>query len=208
MIVLRARTLLLAIASVVSLALDLTGSAAEDSALVDGIERDLLSRGRVRRGMPQVRPESADVIDKVFTGRQKRGLNLQEQDELYAATRELPQRDFEVTFELNSSAITQEAKPILDALGQALARADLKGNRIIIAGHTDRTGSWSYNKDLSQRRAEAVAKYLSENYGLDPQNLYSVGYSYDKLKNQSQPNNAENRRVEVINGGGRQTTSP
>ena len=140
--------------------------------------------------------------------RTRRGLNLQDEIDLYDATAHLPQRDFEIHFEFNSWTFTADAVPILDAIGEALTRDNLKGNRILIFGHADRVGQWGYNKKLSQRRADAVAQYLIDNFKLDQQNLYAVGYSFDKPKNKSNPASAENRRVQVINGGSKPTSAP
>lgn len=173
---------------------------AVDSSLVDAIERDLSGGGRTKRGEP-ANSTASPKIDALFAARKKRGRNLQDDNELYEATRNLPQRDFEINFEFNSSAITDDAKPILDALGEALSREQLAGNRIVIYGHTDKVGSWDYNKKLSQDRADEVARYLSNNFKIGFDNLYAVGFSFDKLKNPAEPKNPENRRVQIVNAG-------
>jgi outer membrane protein OmpA-like peptidoglycan-associated protein len=104
-----------------------------------------------------------------------------------------------VNFDYNSDNIGSKAMPQVSALGQALASPDLKGGTFIVAGHTDAKGSDPYNQGLSERRAEAVKRFLAEKYGIDASNLLTVGYGKTQLKNPAGPFASENRRVQVIN---------
>ena len=63
-----------------------------------------------------------------------------------------------------------------------------------VAGFTDNTGGYSYNKRLSQRRANTVGNILTRNG-----RAFIKGCSYDKaiVPNNSASNKALNRRVEV-----------
>ncbi|MGK7396979.1 MAG: OmpA family protein [Candidatus Cyclobacteriaceae bacterium M3_2C_046] len=69
--------------------------------------------------------------------------------------------------------------------------------RVEIAGHTDNTGSASYNKELSLKRAEAVYDYLLEQ-GIETQRLIYKGYGQEvpKVPNDSDLNKSLNRRIE------------
>jgi outer membrane protein OmpA-like peptidoglycan-associated protein len=87
----------------------------------------------------------------------------------------------------------------LTALGEALTNSDLKGSTFILARHTDAKGGDTYNQGLSERRAEAVKRFLAEKYGIDASNLVTVGYGKTQLKNPAGPFASENRRVQVIN---------
>jgi outer membrane protein OmpA-like peptidoglycan-associated protein len=89
--------------------------------------------------------------------------------------------------------------PQVTALGQALSSADLKGSTFVVAGHTDGKGTDTYNQSLSERRADAVKRYLMEKYRVDESNLVTVGYGKSQLKDSSNPLASENRRVQVIN---------
>src|SRR5262249_21450361 len=51
----------------------------------------------------------------------------------------------------------------------------------------------------SERRAEALKRFLSKKYGIDASNLVTVGYGKTQLKNAAGPFASENRRVQVIN---------
>jgi outer membrane protein OmpA-like peptidoglycan-associated protein len=66
-----------------------------------------------------------------------------------------------------------------------------------ISGHTDATGSATYNKKLSEKRAKAVASYLVTQ-GIDEGRIKSVGYGETKpaINNDTVENRRKNRRVE------------
>ena len=68
-----------------------------------------------------------------------------------------------------------------------------------VEGHTDSQGKDAYNKDLSQRRAEAVKAYLVDQ-GLDGARLDPVGFGEEKpiRDNRTKAGRAANRRVEFI----------
>ena len=66
-------------------------------------------------------------------------------------------------FAFNSSALTPEAKGVLDAFVQRLV-SENKGVYIEIQGHTDNTGTDEVNMVLGQKRAEAVMMYLYKQY--------------------------------------------
>jgi outer membrane protein OmpA-like peptidoglycan-associated protein len=89
--------------------------------------------------------------------------------------------------------------PQVTALGKALTSDELKGATFVVAGHTDAKGGDSYNQGLSERRAEAVRRFLKDKYGIDSANLVAVGHGKTQLKDSANPLAAENRRVQIIN---------
>jgi outer membrane protein OmpA-like peptidoglycan-associated protein len=68
---------------------------------------------------------------------------------------------------------------------------------IEISGHTDSTGSFSYNKTLSENRALSVYNYLVEE-GIDKARLSYAGYADTKpvASNETEEGRAKNRRTE------------
>ena len=108
-----------------------------------------------------------------------------------------PAINLDIRFALNKAALAPEAKAQLDALGQALLSAKLKGKLIEIAGHTDATGPAAYNEALSLRRAEAVVAYLKSQFGIKPARLSVAGHGEERLKNSLAPESGVNRRVEI-----------
>lgn len=131
--------------------------------------------------------------------RPTRSLTTAERDQIVTIAEKRPKIDLEVNFEYNSDKIGPKATPQVTALGQALSSTELKGGTFIVSGYTDAKGSETYNQGLSERRADAVKRFLSEKYGIDVGNLVTVGYGKTHLKNPSEPFSGDNRRVQVIN---------
>ena len=110
----------------------------------------------------------------------------------------------DVLFDFDRSDIREDAISTLKKLGQAISKLKLK--MIQIAGHTDSKGFEAYNLQLSQKRAEAVAAWLSNNTDIPRENLIAKGYGETQPVTENQKPNGEdnpegrakNRRVEVI----------
>jgi len=113
----------------------------------------------------------------------------------------LPSTDLEVYFAYNSAEVLPEARTLLDNLGRALTDPRLANNRFVLVGHTDAKGSDKYNQALSERRAAAVRQYLIQTFGIDPERLQAYGRGKTALKLPDEPFAAQNRRVQVVNGG-------
>lgn len=73
-----------------------------------------------------------------------------------------------------------------------------KDLNVTIEGHTDNVGAAAYNKKLSQRRAEAVKKYMVKK-GIDAKRLTAKGYGLEKpvASNKTKEGRQKNRRVEA-----------
>jgi outer membrane protein OmpA-like peptidoglycan-associated protein len=101
-----------------------------------------------------------------------------------------------VTFAVNSSALSSQAKSALDKI--AGDTGNRTGYMIEIQGFTDSTGSENYNVGLSQRRAESVERYLvSKNIPLYRISIVGLGEENPVADNKSSQGRAQNRRVEV-----------
>lgn len=150
-------------------------------------------------GGAQIDPKATEAVNRLKEVRQTRGLSCREQDELDSATQSMPQLDLEIYFDFNSADVDANSLPTLNALGEALSRDVLKNSTIVIGGHTDRKGTPEYNQPLSDRRAQAVARYLAETYKINSGRILATGYGFRKLKLPSQPFAESNRRVQIIN---------
>jgi len=75
----------------------------------------------------------------------------------------------------------------------------LKNKRILLVGHTDDTGSTTANANLSERRAEAVARVF-QSQGVAASNLYyqGAGETLPIADNHTEAGRAANRRVEIV----------
>lgn len=131
--------------------------------------------------------------------RTTRSLSMGEREKLAVIAADKPSIDLEVPFDFNSAKIGPKAMTAIKSLGAALANPQLRGGTFVIAGHTDAKGGDASNQSLSERRAEAVKRYLVENHKISPENLLSVGYGESRLKNSGNPVADENRRVQATN---------
>lgn len=131
--------------------------------------------------------------------RSARGLSPEERERVTEIAKERPNIDLEVTFDYDSATIGPQAAPVLVALGKALSREEFKGVVFLVNGHTDAKGGAEYNQDLSERRAEAVRRFLAAKFGLASENLVPIGYGKTQLKNAADPYAGENRRVQIVN---------
>lgn len=105
-----------------------------------------------------------------------------------------------VPFEHNSSTLQPTASEQLHQLELALASPALRGDRFLVAGHTDAQGSARYNKQLSLRRAETVKRFLVE-HGIDAGRIDTVGFGSERLLAPDRPYDSRNRRVEIRDMG-------
>jgi outer membrane protein OmpA-like peptidoglycan-associated protein len=153
---------------------------------------------------PAAEPEVASsgphqaLVDEL-RHRGNRPLTTGEREEIAAWTSERPAVDLQIYFDYNSSAISPKAVPQLTNLGNALSSPQLKNALVSINGHTDGKGNDSSNQKLSERRAESIKRYLVDHFALASENLVTIGYGKQKLKDAAHPMAAENRRVEIVN---------
>jgi outer membrane protein OmpA-like peptidoglycan-associated protein len=102
-----------------------------------------------------------------------------------------------VLFGLNSAEIESASGPLLDDVARLLT-SHPEIELVSVEGHTDDRGSAQHNRDLSQRRAEAVVKALVER-SIASTRLKAQGYGPDHplLPNTDAASRAKNRRVEL-----------
>ncbi|MBR5883471.1 MAG: OmpA family protein [Mailhella sp.] len=100
------------------------------------------------------------------------------------------------TFAVNSSTLRSGLYAELDRVAQVLAA--YPQTTILVAGHTDSTGSEEYNMKLSQQRADSVKNALVQR-GVAPQRISAVGYGEGQPvgDNNTEFGRQQNRRVEV-----------
>jgi len=159
---------------------------------------------------PQADPakvaEEGAFVQKI-RNRATRSLSIGEREEIATIAKTKPNIDLEINFDYNSADISAKSMPSVQALGKALTNPDLKGSTFVVAGYTDAAGGESYNQDLSERRADAIKRYLVDKYGIAGSDLVTVGYGKTKLKDPNQPMAEANRRVQVVNMQNKETAS-
>jgi outer membrane protein OmpA-like peptidoglycan-associated protein len=110
----------------------------------------------------------------------------------------------QIHFAYNTDVVKVESYPILDAVLEVLQKNE--SIKLEIQGHTDSRGSDEYNKQLSDRRAASVRKYLVSR-GIPPTRLESKGYGEERpiVDNDTDENRALNRRVQFIRTEGQKS---
>jgi len=91
-----------------------------------------------------------------------------------------------------------DSKTKLDEIATKALNA--KGYVLEVSGYADTTGSINLNRALSQRRADAVIRYLVENHSIPLRRIvtpYGYGESNPVAENTSREGRAQNRRVEI-----------
>jgi outer membrane protein OmpA-like peptidoglycan-associated protein len=103
-----------------------------------------------------------------------------------------------IFFDFDQAIVKPESASVLAEIA-TLLRTD-NGLKLLVVGHTDNAGGFDYNRNLSQRRAEAVVTRLVRDHGVDPGRLFPVGVSYAApvASNQTEEGRALNRRVELV----------
>jgi outer membrane protein OmpA-like peptidoglycan-associated protein len=103
-----------------------------------------------------------------------------------------------INFKVGSSILSPEAKQALDQVAQQAQNA--KGFVIEVRGFASADGSEDANRRLSQRRADAVVRYLAETHNIPLRRIitpFGYGESQAIADNASREGRQQNRRVEV-----------
>ncbi|MCU7918439.1 MAG: OmpA family protein [Candidatus Thiodiazotropha sp. (ex Dulcina madagascariensis)] len=101
-----------------------------------------------------------------------------------------------ITFEVDKSDVKPDFVEILGSV--SLVLNEYKSTMIEVAGHTDSSGSESYNQLLSQQRAHSVSNILARK-GIDAVRIDTVGYGESRptASNATPAGRRQNRRVEL-----------
>ena len=101
-----------------------------------------------------------------------------------------------ITFQSASSDMNASFYKVLDGVALVLKKYDK--TVIEVAGHTDSVGETAYNQALSERRASAVAQYLTSK-GVKQERVITIGggENHPVASNDTDAGRAQNRRVEL-----------
>ena len=106
-----------------------------------------------------------------------------------------------IYFDTDKASLKAESTATLEqVLGLLQQRPQL---RLTVAGHTDAAASDAHNRELSERRAQAVVAWLVEK-GVDAARLQAEGHGESRpvAGNDSAQGRALNRRVEIRDASG------
>jgi len=110
-------------------------------------------------------------------------------------------------FGFDKDNLTSNAQQTLSSFAATVRNSNVNPSNISIVGHTDSTGPKRYNQTLSERRANSVASYLS-NQGFDRRSMRisGMGESQPIASNKNRAGRAQNRRVDIRVTGQRRIT--
>ncbi len=153
---------------------------------------------------------SAEQMEELFQKQKTRGLVLAptNQDaaaadatteaeaatETYVELAPDEQVNIQITFDFDSSALRDDQKPKLATLCQVMQNVDVEVFKIV--GHTDASGTASYNERLSLLRAQEVKRHLVGDCGISETRLQAVGVGEQFPLDKDDPRADANRRVE------------
>ena len=115
--------------------------------------------------------------------------------------------ELRVFFDNDKSAIKNQYKPEIAKVAEKMR--EYPNSVASIEGHASKTGpSAAYNQRLSEARAVAVKSMLTNEFGIEPNRLSTVGYGYDRpiADNNTEEGRAMNRRVFAIITGDKTMT--
>jgi outer membrane protein OmpA-like peptidoglycan-associated protein len=168
-------------------------------------------RGWVRGELALVQVQMAEVRDRVVTVEQQFSRLDPKVDRILAQVEQLASRRTDLgeppdhrlvvngsTFAAGAAALTPDARQAIDAFIRQVP--GLQEQRVVVVGHTDRSGSEKANHRLAQRRAAAVAQYLLKAHRFDPARVRvtSAGGTQPVADNATAEGRQQNRRVEIL----------
>lgn len=165
-------------------------TAAEQNAQrISGQIDELMAISNAARGGAQAAQETADAAVA--------GVNATNQ-RISALDEYVVQSSATVNFRVNSAVLSPEARAQLDEV--AAAAMTLRGFVIEVTGFASSEGNPQRNKELSDRRAQAVKDYLIQTHNI-PLRRIGTSYGYGILQpvadNSTREGREANRRVEV-----------
>ncbi len=174
---------------------------AREAGLAGAAEAEIETLGEQRNELRlHARTVEVDRARAQVDSAEERARELEERiDELNAKQTErgLVMTMSDVLFAFNSAQLLPGANRALGEVADLLN--EYPDRRVAIEGHTDAIGSDSYNRELSQQRANSVAAFLRSR-GVDPSRLTveGLGESMPVASNDEDAGRQANRRVEIV----------
>ena len=137
---------------------------------------------------PEPEPEPAQAIKEVIEEAVK-----EEKKEFTIDFEKIANKNL---FEFDSDKLSSDSHAGLDVVVAFLK--ETPNVTVKIEGHTDSIGSQAYNQNLSERRANSVAKYLTS-HGIEKERVTTEGFGFSRpiASNKTAAGRAQNRRTEM-----------
>lgn len=112
----------------------------------------------------------------------------------YTQVDKADQVNIKIKFDFDSATLRDDQKPQLATLCEVMKAVDVQLFQIV--GHTDSSGSASYNENLSLLRAKEVKRHLVTECGIPETRLEAIGMGETVPFDEDDPRSDDNRRVE------------
>ena len=113
----------------------------------------------------------------------------------------LPQFNFDVSFDPDSSLIRPQSYQTIGRIADALSDPKLLLYTFLVIGHTESTGRRDANLTLSQRRADSIREVLAGTFKISPRRLQALGLGEEQLRDSSRPTSPANVRAQIATIG-------
>jgi len=150
----------------------------------------------------QAADQHAEKADQSAQGAQQtadKGVNMatQAEQQIDNIDNYQPVKTENVLFGFNRFNLSDDAQQQLQGLTQTLG--SMKHYVIEVEGFTDATGPKQYNLELSQRRADAVVRYLTADQHVPLVKIHVIGLGDDEpaADNHTRDGRKQNRRVQI-----------
>lgn len=146
-------------------------------------------------------PNAAQMIDALAPPMQTKGFGTGKSMGTAKSAKDLAVVErrirLDIPFANRSAELTGDARRTLEELAAALTSPRLATAKIVLEGHANRTGDAAYNRDLTERRAAAAARFLYDR-GVTAARLSAAGFGFDRPVPGTDPRDGRNRRVEIV----------
>jgi OmpA-OmpF porin, OOP family len=113
----------------------------------------------------------------------------------------LPQFNFKVVFDPDSSLIRPESYQTIGRIADALSDPRLLTYTFLVIDNTEATGRRDANLTLSQRRADSIREVLVGSFKISPKRLQALGLGEEQLQDSSSPTSPVNVRAQIMTIG-------
>jgi len=113
----------------------------------------------------------------------------------------LPQFNFDVTFDPDSSLIRPQSYQTIGRIADALSDPKLLLYTFLVIDHTAATGRRDANLTLSQRRADSIREVLAGTFKISPKRLQALGLGEEQLQDSSRPTSLANVKAQIVTIG-------
>jgi outer membrane protein OmpA-like peptidoglycan-associated protein len=113
----------------------------------------------------------------------------------------LPQFNFDVAFDPDSSLIRPQSYQTIGRIADALSDPKLVRYTFLVLDHTEATGRRDANLTLSQRRADSIRDVLAGAFKISAKRLQALGLGEEQLRDSSRPTSPANGRAQIVTIG-------